>query len=106
MKCYACEASTGLPFKCKFCSHQFCDEHRLPEDHNCSGLKSYKEKRLKELRRGKRVEMVYSPSKTRKSAKSRVSERFEPLLWMVERNPDLFIGLFLLLVLVIMLLVF
>jgi hypothetical protein len=101
MKCYACEASTGLPFKCKFCNHHFCDDHRLPEDHDCPGLKVYKAERLSKLRKGKETSIVYSPSETKKP-KRRVKEWFEPLVWRVERNPDLYIGLFLLFVLMLM----
>lgn len=25
-------------FKCKRCNHYFCEEHRLPERHDCIGL--------------------------------------------------------------------
>jgi hypothetical protein len=28
----------GQLFKCKYCGHHFCEEHRLPENHQCSGL--------------------------------------------------------------------
>ena len=37
----------GLPFTCKFCGGKFCSKHRLPEEHNCPGLKEYKEKVMK-----------------------------------------------------------
>lgn len=30
-----------LPRPCKYCSHYFCSDHRLPESHNCEGLKKY-----------------------------------------------------------------
>ena len=33
-----------MPFKCKFCSGQYCYRHRLPEMHKCTGLAIYKEK--------------------------------------------------------------
>jgi hypothetical protein len=29
----------GLPFHCRRCGKYFCSKHRLPEDHNCPGLK-------------------------------------------------------------------
>jgi hypothetical protein len=32
----------GLPFHCKYCGGYFCDNHRLPEDHNCQGLNDHK----------------------------------------------------------------
>jgi len=34
----------GLPWKCKYCHGTFCNEHRLPESHDCVGLKQYKER--------------------------------------------------------------
>ena len=36
--CTACQKKTTLPFRCKYCGGVFCDEHRLPESHNCDGL--------------------------------------------------------------------
>lgn len=33
-------------FKCRFCGEHHCSTHRLPEDHNCLGLKETKEIRL------------------------------------------------------------
>jgi len=34
----------GLPWNCKYCHGVFCNEHRLPESHDCVGLKQYKER--------------------------------------------------------------
>ncbi|HII80583.1 MAG TPA: hypothetical protein HA261_09365 [Methanosarcina sp.] len=31
----------SLPFKCKFCGAYYCEDCRLPEAHNCFGLKIY-----------------------------------------------------------------
>jgi len=45
--CSYCGKETSLPFRCKFCSKYFCSKHRLPEDHKCAELESYK-KRNKE----------------------------------------------------------
>jgi hypothetical protein len=36
-KCEHCGAEVMLPFECSFCEGHFCMEHRLPENHNCSG---------------------------------------------------------------------
>lgn len=41
-KCYACSKTTPMPYKCKFCAGLYCDEHRLPEAHECEGLKRLK----------------------------------------------------------------
>ncbi len=38
MKCQVCMQETVLPFHCPFCGGQFCSEHRLPENHACSGI--------------------------------------------------------------------
>lgn len=37
--CTLCEKHVTMPFKCKFCGSLYCDEHRMPESHNCAGLK-------------------------------------------------------------------
>ena len=35
-KCFSCTKKTGLlGYQCK-CSHNYCKNHRLPEDHDCS----------------------------------------------------------------------
>lgn len=31
-----------MPFVCKYCGGSFCPEHRLPESHECPGLKQVK----------------------------------------------------------------
>lgn len=35
----------GLPYTCKFCSQDFCSKHRLPESHDCEGLRKWKEEK-------------------------------------------------------------
>lgn len=42
--CDHCDKRVDLPFNCKFCGGIYCDEHRLPENHECLGLEEYKEK--------------------------------------------------------------
>lgn len=36
MKCERCGLDADLPFKCNYCEHYYCPEHRLPESHDCS----------------------------------------------------------------------
>jgi len=37
--CSYCKKNiTSLPFKCHRCTRKYCSKHRLPEDHNCSGI--------------------------------------------------------------------
>jgi Zn-dependent protease len=38
MKCEVCGQETFLPFQCPYCYGQFCQAHRLPENHNCSRI--------------------------------------------------------------------
>lgn len=35
VKCHYCGKEVYLPFKCPYCGHYFCSEHRLPENHAC-----------------------------------------------------------------------
>ena len=36
LKCGICGLDVDLPFKCNYCEHYYCPEHRLPESHDCS----------------------------------------------------------------------
>ncbi len=47
-ECDACGTQTSMPFRCKFCEQPFCSEHRLPENHDCDGLRAYKDRSRKE----------------------------------------------------------
>ncbi len=49
IKCSYCKKKieNALPHKCKFCRLIHCDNHLLPEGHNCSGLKPAKHFRFK-----------------------------------------------------------
>ena len=38
MKCKTCGKETYLPFRCPYCGNQFCNDHRLPENHNCQNI--------------------------------------------------------------------
>jgi hypothetical protein len=37
-KCKKCGKEVVLPFTCTYCGKAFCDEHRLPESHECNKL--------------------------------------------------------------------
>lgn len=59
-ECSYCGSKEPMPFRCKFCGGVFCRDHRLPENHNCHGLETFK----KEL--GKEPEKwIYEPFKAR-----------------------------------------
>jgi len=37
-KCDVCGRTVDMPYNCRGCGGTFCSEHRLPENHGCSGL--------------------------------------------------------------------
>ena len=38
VSCDRCGKDVYMPFRCNYCGGYFCEEHRLPEFHGCSGL--------------------------------------------------------------------
>src|SRR4030043_1948583 len=38
MICQKCWLETYLPFQCQYCGGQFCNVHRLPENHLCPSI--------------------------------------------------------------------
>jgi len=40
--CQHCGAFVALPFKCNYCGGEFCPNCRLPPDHDCAWLDSWK----------------------------------------------------------------
>ncbi|MDY6768575.1 MAG: rhomboid family intramembrane serine protease, partial [Candidatus Nanohaloarchaea archaeon] len=47
-ECSECGENVSMPFRCKFCDESFCSRHRLPENHDCEGLREYKDQSRKE----------------------------------------------------------
>lgn len=37
--CGVCGATNGLQYQCNYCDGEYCPEHRLPEDHDCDGVR-------------------------------------------------------------------
>ncbi len=72
-KCTFCGKTETLPFTCKFCGGKFCGEHRLPENHECDGLRRFKEQRTKAVE-----EWIYDPFK--KEHKRKAGRTVEPSL--------------------------
>lgn len=62
-ECSHCGSKESMPFRCKFCGEQFCSNHRLPENHNCHGLETFKKERGKEPEK-----WIYEPFKTEHKA--------------------------------------
>jgi hypothetical protein len=66
-QCTICSKESGLfSYSCKFCSGHFCDEHRLPESHSCSGLAQWKGENEK-----KPEEWIYKATKDEPKAEAK-----------------------------------
>lgn len=39
--CDRCGKQVGMPYRCRFCGGTYCEEHRLPENHDCPGLEEW-----------------------------------------------------------------
>jgi membrane associated rhomboid family serine protease len=88
--CSLCGKKEMLPYKCKFCGWTYCSEHRLPENHACTGLEILK----KQTRDSGRI--VYNPEsepvKKRKMGIPGLSRRDRsPYSIPVSRNYSLYI---------------
>jgi len=86
-KCHYCGNKIELiiPYKCKGCGEYFCNEHRLPEQHNCTAIKSswdsWKQQQEKyyktpEIRKSHTPVHVKSTSKTHKSKSYRHKSKY------------------------------
>ncbi|QCS42480.1 rhomboid family intramembrane serine protease [Natrinema versiforme] len=40
-KCDVCGKDENMPYNCRHCGGTFCADHRLPENHDCSGLQNW-----------------------------------------------------------------
>ena len=40
-KCDVCGKNESMPYNCRHCGGTYCSEHRLPENHDCSGLNNW-----------------------------------------------------------------
>lgn len=66
--CNQCTKNVSMPYKCHRCKENFCSDHRLPENHNCSHLK----------RGGKNSEQIIkdvNKSKKRKNISKRIPNK-------------------------------
>jgi predicted nucleic acid binding AN1-type Zn finger protein len=41
MKCVLCSKKSSLIGCCHLCKNNYCNKHRLPEDHTCNSLAEY-----------------------------------------------------------------
>ncbi|MBO3802467.1 MAG: AN1-type zinc finger domain-containing protein [Candidatus Brockarchaeota archaeon] len=53
--CSECGRKVMLAYRCRYCGEGFCEEHRLPERHQCPGIEAAKEEaRIGRARAGDR----------------------------------------------------
>jgi len=55
-RCAVCGKEVLMPFRCAYCGEYFCAEHRLPEKHNCLGLRAAASPYEKELKLRREIE--------------------------------------------------
>ncbi|UOY09980.1 rhomboid family intramembrane serine protease [Methanonatronarchaeum sp. AMET6-2] len=71
-----------MPYTCRYCGEEFCAEHRLPENHSCTGLSDYKSK----LRRGNVVDVGSDEEVSTLDRISGKIERYLPFLSYFKGN--------------------
>ena len=59
-KCAYCDSQVAMPFKCKLCLLQYCERHRLPENHECPNLFAYDTDDYRKFKSTMRDEYVHS----------------------------------------------
>lgn len=76
MKCEVCGLEVDLPFRCNYCEHFYCPEHRLPENHSC--VESWRVKALRSARATTSPLQVVSSAKSILLARQSRKLRFSP----------------------------
>jgi hypothetical protein len=80
-KCQQCDKETFFPFRCNYCGKDYCEEHRLPESHDCVSLpkkqgwysRQRKDADLSELQKEKRL-LSFVKRKPFKSSNKKASK--------------------------------
>jgi len=60
LKCDRCGVEVDLPFRCNYCEHYYCPEHRLPENHDCA--ETWRVKAVRSARAGMSPLQLASPA--------------------------------------------
>ncbi|MFB6265687.1 MAG: rhomboid family intramembrane serine protease [Candidatus Nanohaloarchaea archaeon] len=74
-ECSECGETVSMPFRCKFCEESFCSKHRLPENHECEGLRDYKDEQRGEGKIGYEVMKDEKEERTETVGREREEER-------------------------------
>lgn len=66
----------GIPYTCKRCGGSFCGDHRLPESHDCPGLKRQYHKKITA------EEVIYDLTSGNKEKRKNAAIQLEKLSWV------------------------
>ena len=107
VSCDRCGRDIYMPFRCNYCGGYFCDEHRLPEFHECRGVRWGEGAiNLGRAEPSRSPESFYSPYQTRaRGSPYRFSGReirdlaislliiaAIPFMWLGTRRPVILLG--------------
>jgi len=84
LKCEKCGLDLELPFKCNYCEHYYCPEHRLPESHDCS--ETWRVKALRSAR------VVMAPELSRHTRSGLLSPRSRSIQFGQTEKRHLLVG--------------
>lgn len=84
LKCEKCGLDLELPFKCNYCEHYYCPEHRLPESHDCS--ETWRVKALRSAR------VVMAPELSRHTGSGLLSPRSRSIQFGQTEKRHLLVG--------------
>ena len=73
--CYLCGKEVDIPHRCPFCNLTFCDEHRIPEQHNCMKAPNRTWNNYKKIQKARFDQNTYRKSSIFKSIKQRFREK-------------------------------
>jgi predicted nucleic acid binding AN1-type Zn finger protein len=103
--CYICgKPFYGLPFQCRRCNHQFCEKHRLPESHNCSGLRrgnafwkrkepvSHDRPKERSYEPSREIQRTYEPYTISPEEQERINREFDGIRSKKSSKKNLIIG--------------
>lgn len=87
--CSICGKKEMMPYRCKFCGWIYCSEHRLPENHGCTGLERLKD----QTRQSGRIvyQPVSEPVKKKKAGFPVFQKEKSPYAVPISRNYSIYL---------------
>lgn len=75
---YCNQKISGMPYTCRRCGGIFCDDHRLPESHNCSGIRRKYPKKITA------EEAIHDLTSGNKEKRKNAAIQLEKLSWIAQ----------------------